>query len=253
MRAESVIGVLSGCGGAGASVFASILAGCSAARSGHAFLIDCDPLGGGIDVLLGCEQLPGPRWAQVRLRGGPLDPMVLRESLPRWQDVSLLAADTALPLDPHAVGQVIDSAASASPVLLDLPRAHSPVRAAAVQRCDRIVLVTPAEVRGVTASALVALELDPARTSLVVRGSSRSLPARRIGEFLGLPVLGELPFDPASLRPDGLALQRIRRQTRRVADSVLDSVQRGRVESAPDGAEDTPPAPRSEPSALAVR
>lgn len=221
MRAEPVIGVLSGCGGAGASVFAAVLAGCAAERAGHAFLIDCDPLGGGIDVLLGCERQPGPRWSQVRLRGGPLPAGVLRESLPRWQDVSFLAADTAEQPDPGALGPIIDSAATVSPVLLDLPRAPGPARAAAMPRCDRVVLLAPAEVRGLTASALLVAGLDQARTSVVVRGSSRTLSHAHIAALLGLPVVGELPYDPASRRPAGLQLGRVRRRTRRVAEAVL--------------------------------
>lgn len=222
MRAEFVIGVISGCGGVGASVFASVLAGCAAQRWGHAFLIDCDPLGGGIDVLLGCEQQPGPRWSQVRLRGGGLDPMILRESLPSWQDVSVLSTDSAAALEPDTVLQIVESAASTSPVLLDLPRAHLPVQLSAAALCDRLVLVTAAEVRAVAATAMLAAGWNPACTSVVVRGSARSLPPRRLGDLLGFAVLGELPFDPASLRPGGLQLRRIRRRTRRLADSVLD-------------------------------
>ncbi len=230
-----MIGVLSGCGGAGASTFAAILAGCAASRAGHAFLLDCDPLGGGIDVLLGCEQLTGPRWSQVRLRGGSLDPAVLRESLPCWHGVSFLSTDSAAPPDPDAVHQVAAAGASVSPVLLDLPRSQ-PSQLAAAQLCDRIVLVTAAEVRAVTATATLAAGCEPARTSVVVRGSSRSLPPWQIAELLGLPVVGEVPYDPACLRPDGLQWERIRRRTRRAAETVLDLAAAQRAEpSAPAG------------------
>jgi hypothetical protein len=187
----------------------------------HSFLIDCDPLGGGIDVLLGCERVAGPRWAQVRLRGGTLDPSVLLEELPRWRDVSFLAADTLIELDTDAVVQVIDAAASVGTVVLDLPRWPSVLRGAVLSRCDQVVLVTVAEVRAVTASALIALELDPAIASVAVRGTSRSLPASRISELLRLPVIGELPYDSASLRPTGLEIRRVRRGTLRVASAVL--------------------------------
>jgi secretion/DNA translocation related CpaE-like protein len=219
----SVIGMLSGCGGAGGSVLAAIVAGRAAARSpGPTFLLDCDPMGGGVDVLLGCEQTTGARWRQVRLRGGTLDPAVLIASLPTWQGVSFLAADTAAELDPAAVGQVIDTAARVGNVVLDIPRWPSPVRSAALARCDRVVLITPAEVRAVTSSALIAAGLDADVSSVVVRGTSRSLPADRIGESLGLPVLGVMPYEPACLRPAGLALGKLRRGTRLVSDAVLD-------------------------------
>jgi secretion/DNA translocation related CpaE-like protein len=221
MRPETRIGVLAGCGGAGASVFAAVLAACAAAGDGWACLIDCDPLGGGIDVLLGCERTAGSRWSQVRLRGGDLDPAVLRNCLPQWQGVSVLAVDEPGALQPAAVLQLVDAAALAGPVVLDLARWPSPVRTAALSRCDLTILVTPAEVRGVTAAAAIAADLDPAVTSVVVRGASRSLSADRIGTVLGLPVLGGLPYDPASRHPAGLDPRRIRRATRRVAEAVL--------------------------------
>lgn len=218
----TTIGVLSGCGGAGASVFAAVLAACAGSDRGDTFLIDCDATGGGIDVLLGCEQVPGPRWAQVRLRGGTLDPSVLRAGLPRWGQVAFLAADDAQALDPGVIGQVLDAAASAGTVVLDLARWPSPVRSVALARCDRTILVVPAEVRGLTASALIVAGLDIAGTAAVVRGSSRDLPPERIRQLLGLPVLAQLPYDPASRCATGLDLRRVRKQTRRAASAVLD-------------------------------
>ena len=217
MSAEPVIGVLSGCGGAGASTFAAILAGCAGQP---AFLLDCDPLGGGIDVLLGCEREPGPRWGQVRVRGGPLDPQLLLSGLPRWYQVRFLATDGQQPLTESAVSAVVEAAASVAPTVLDLPRAGSAVRAAALQRCDLVVLVTPAEVRGLTATAMIAPGLDERRTALVVRGSPRGVSADQLAEMLGLPVLAELPYDPAGSHPDGLRIHRIRRRTRVAAAAV---------------------------------
>ncbi|HEV2888265.1 MAG TPA: septum site-determining protein Ssd [Jatrophihabitans sp.] len=221
MTAHPRIGVLGGCGGAGASVFAAVLAGCAAARAGQAFLLDCDPVGGGLDVLLGCERTPGSRWSQVRLRGGRLDPAVLTDCLPSWHQVSVLAVDDPAALNPDALIQIADAAVLAGPVVLDLARWPSPVRAAALGRCDLVVLLIPAEVAAVTASAAVADGLDPARTALVVRGSAATLPASRIGELLGLAVLGRLRHDPAGRQPSGLDPRRIRRGTRQVAEAVL--------------------------------
>lgn len=216
-----VLGVLSGCGGAGASVFAAALALRASEQPALATLVDCDPLGGGIDVLLGCEKTPGPRWGQLRLRGGLLDPAALLEGLPHWQGVAFLATDTAEELDPGALSQVVDAAAEAGPVVLDLPRWPSPVRSVGLARCDHTVLVSAAEVRAATASVLVAAGLDPTRSCVVVRGSSRQLPAGRIASLLGLPLAGRLPYDPASLRSAGLSNARFRAGTRRVADAVL--------------------------------
>src|SRR5579875_2141374 len=84
-----VVAVLGGSGGVGASTFAAALA----TAAGRAVLVDCDPLGGGIDVLLGVEAVPGARWSGLRVNGGRLDPHALDEGLPRWRDVRVLAAD----------------------------------------------------------------------------------------------------------------------------------------------------------------
>jgi secretion/DNA translocation related CpaE-like protein len=57
-----VVAVLGGRGGAGASVFAVGLA-VTAARAGwRTLLVDADPLGGGVDLVLGWESLDGLRW-----------------------------------------------------------------------------------------------------------------------------------------------------------------------------------------------
>lgn len=222
--------MLAGCGGAGASVFAAVLAGCAAGRAGsagwagsagQAFLIDCDPVGGGIDVLLGCERAAGSRWSQVRLRGGGLDPAVLRDCLPSWHQVSVLAVDDPQALDPAALSQIVAAAALAGPVVLDIARWPSPIRAAALSSCDLTILITPAQVRAVTAAAAIAADLDPGRTALVIRGAAPTLPADRIGALLGLTVLGRLGHDPASRQPAGLDPRRIRRGTRQLAEAAL--------------------------------
>lgn len=68
-EAGLVLGVVGGRGGAGASVFASTLALAADREPGGALLVDCDPLGGGLDLLLGLEKTSGPRWSEVRLSG----------------------------------------------------------------------------------------------------------------------------------------------------------------------------------------
>lgn len=230
MNRHPVLGVLSGCGGAGASTLAALLA---YLLPQPAVLIDCDPLGGGIDVLLGCEQRPGPRWGQVRLRGGPLDPLTLLDVLPRWHDVRFLAADHPSALSPAAVSAVVAAAAEVGPVVLDLPRAGCELRAAGIAGCDLLAVVTPAEVRGVTATAVLAPGLDPERSGLVVRGASRSLPAGHIGELLGLPVWARLPYDPAATSENGLQARQLRRRTRQAAEAVLAAAERLRGRPAP--------------------
>src|SRR5579862_4108186 len=90
-----VIGVVGGRGGVGASLFTAVLSAVGARRghSGRSVLVDLEAVAGGIDVLLGVEGVPGPRWSGLRLAGGYLQPSLLAGGLPRWGPVSVLAAD----------------------------------------------------------------------------------------------------------------------------------------------------------------
>src|SRR5690606_31593583 len=60
------VGVIGGRGGAGASTLACALALAAARRGERTMLIDGDPLGGGLEVLLGGERLDGLRWPALR-------------------------------------------------------------------------------------------------------------------------------------------------------------------------------------------
>ena len=68
LRGE-VVAVIGGCGGAGASLFAVALAQAAT----DALLVDLDPWGGGIDLLVGGEATPGLRWPDLALQGGRLN------------------------------------------------------------------------------------------------------------------------------------------------------------------------------------
>src|SRR4029077_10634381 len=63
-RRGAVVGVIAGRGGAGASVFATALAH----TADDALLVDADPWGGGIDLVLGCEGQTGLRWPDLTLQ-----------------------------------------------------------------------------------------------------------------------------------------------------------------------------------------
>jgi secretion/DNA translocation related CpaE-like protein len=218
MTGGSVIGFISGGGGAGSTVLA---AATSSLAPSPAFLLDCDTLGGGVDVLLGCEQAPGPRWSQVRLRGGELDPQTLRAALPRWRVVSVLAADRPSDLDAATVLTVVRAARRIGSVILDIPRQPPLLRSALTGSCDLVVLVVRADVRAVTSAAMLCAHLPVGRTVIVTRGTSRGLPAARLGQLLGVPLAGAFPDDPATVRSLGVSPGRLGRTTRRTAESLL--------------------------------
>ena len=65
-----MVAVVGGRGGAGASVLAVAIAARARTRGTRALLVDCDPLGGGLDLVAGAEELEGLRWGGLALGGG---------------------------------------------------------------------------------------------------------------------------------------------------------------------------------------
>lgn len=183
---DSVIGVVGGSGGVGASSFAAVLA----AVAGGALLVDLDVAGGGIDVTLGIESTPGARWSGLRLAGCRLEPEALASGLPRWRSVPVLAADVA-DLDPDAVLQVLDVARTTGPVVLDLPRRNCPERAAALLHCSLIAVLARADVDGLVAAHALAAGLPELPSGLVCRRGE--VPTADAARLVGLPLVGELP------------------------------------------------------------
>ena len=199
----SVLGVVGGSGGAGASVLATALA-LTARRAGHdVVLVDLDPGSGGLDLVLGAEDEPGVRWCDLASVSGLLVPEALRGALPSAHGVDVLSVDRsgtdAIPVD--SVPVVVDSAiASYDVVVLDLPRSRPDVLDAVVPRCDVVLLVATPDVRGAAASLRPATALrERTDLRLVVRHGPRrghALDPDDLATWLGLEVAAELAHDP---------------------------------------------------------
>lgn len=192
-----LIGVLGGRGGAGASVLAAGLALTAAAR-GPSWLIDLDPFGGGADVLLGAELSAGARWSDLGTLAGRLSPSALRPAVPAVEGVAVVAADDRSTDEPtpESVRAVVSAASrGGGTVVLDLGRYPTGVRDDAVAAVDELLLVVPAELRGVLAARRVVQTLGtPAPTPrVVVRTVPGALPGREVVHGLDLPLAGELP------------------------------------------------------------
>jgi MinD superfamily P-loop ATPase len=215
--ANPVVGVLGGSGGVGASSFAAALA----AAAGPSLLADLDVAGGGLDVLLGIETAPGARWSGLRVAGGSLAPATLLGGLPRWGPVAVLAADVGA-LEAAAVLQVLEVAASAVPVVVDLPRAACAERAAALLHCDLVLVVARADVSGVVAAHATVDALPDVTAGLVVRRGE--VPAAEVAALVGRPLLGELPALGASRA--SLTAGRPPRAVLRVATGILRGLER---------------------------
>jgi secretion/DNA translocation related CpaE-like protein len=200
--AGRVVAVLGGRGGAGASVLAVALATCAARARLRTLLIDADPLGGGLDLLLGWEDLDGLRWAELSQAEGRVDPPALVRALPGRGDLALLSWDRGelLNLPPDAMAATMDAGRRGRDlVVVDLPRHLDDAAALALENADRGLLVVPAELRATAAAARVAAAVAPHCPGLavVVRGPSPgNLRAREVAEALKLPLAGALRPEP---------------------------------------------------------
>lgn len=188
-----VLGVIGGRGGAGASVLATALSVTAARRGLSVILVDLDPLGGGLDLVVGAEGATGLRWPDLADSKGRLAARALRAELPGRHGLAVLSWDRGDPrtVSPEASGAVLAAARRASDlVVLDLPRRRDTVTDEAVARCATVLLVVPAEVRAVAAAARVANGLTSLAADLrvVTRGpSSSGLNGRDVASVLALP------------------------------------------------------------------
>jgi secretion/DNA translocation related CpaE-like protein len=195
--AALVAAVIGGRGGAGASTLACALA-VTAAAERRTMLVDADPLGGGIDLLLGGEQVPGPRWADLAEVSGRLSATALSDALPACHGVRVLSWDRGEPRQvvAGAVHAVLDAGRRGQDlVVVDLARHPDVAARQVVADADVLYVVVPAEVRAVAAAARVVAQVRPVAhdVRLVVRGPAPSdLTGEVVADTLGLPLAGWL-------------------------------------------------------------
>ncbi|MCT7661753.1 CpaE-like family protein [Mycobacterium sp. CPCC 205710] len=203
-RRGAVAAVIAGRGGAGASVFATALARTASTNAG-ALLVDADPWGGGIDLLLGSEAEAGLRWPDLELQGGRLTYAALRDALPRHGALSVLSGSrSGGDIDAAPLSAVIDAGSrGGATVVSDVPRRATAAAETALSAADLVVMVTPADVRSCAATAAAASWVSTVNPNagVVVRGPSPGgLRSSEVAEIVGLPLL-------AAMRPQpGLAV-----------------------------------------------
>ncbi|QKT09861.1 septum site-determining protein Ssd [Rhodococcus sp. W8901] len=218
----TVVAVIGGCGGAGASTLAAAVAvesvGSRAPRrtqrhgpgrntassTSSTILLDADPMGGGVDLLLGLENAPGPRWSGLTVEGGQVSAEALHAALPSPRPgVGVLACDrgrahVAGPT-PAAVTAVAEAGRRAGElVVCDIPRQASAASDSLLDIADIVVVVVPATVRaGLAAERVLAriAERNP-NQGIVVRGPAPGgLRGADLSETLGVPLI-------AAMRPE---------------------------------------------------
>jgi secretion/DNA translocation related CpaE-like protein len=196
-----VVAVIGGCGGAGASLLAAAVA----QAAGEALLVDLDPWGGGIDLLVGGESTPGLRWPDLALEGGRLNWSAVREALPRHRGISLLSGTRrGYELGGAAVDAVVDAGRRGGvAVVCDLPRRLTDATQAALDAADLAVVVSRGDVRACAATAAMApvLAATNPNLGLVVRGPSPGgLRATEVADITGLPLLASIKAQPQLAR-----------------------------------------------------
>ncbi|HEY3468886.1 MAG TPA: septum site-determining protein Ssd [Amycolatopsis sp.] len=202
-EAGLVLAVVGGRGGAGASVFAATLALAADRDPGGALLVDCDPLGGGLDLLLGLEKIPGPRWSEVQLSGRISVPS-LAAALPRRRhrggSLPVLACGSeGQGPSAESLSAVVSAGRRAGrTVVCDLPRTLGPAAAEAVTVADLVVLLVPVEFRACMAAKQVLRALSELTARIGVVACGRSLtgasPTQTAG-LLGPPLLTTMPAE----------------------------------------------------------
>ncbi|ORT59227.1 septum site-determining protein Ssd [Streptomyces sp. CB03238] len=200
-RQALTVGVIGGRGGAGASTLACALAVTAAREGRRTMLVDGDPLGGGLDVLLGGEQAEGLRWPDLAVSKGRVASGALEESLPSLRGLRVLSWDRgdAVAIRPEAMRSVLAAARRrGGVVVVDLPRRVDEATAEALAQLDVGLLVVPAELRAVAGAKRVASMAGMVLRDLrvVVRGPyAAGVDDQWIADVLDLPLAGEVPVE----------------------------------------------------------
>jgi secretion/DNA translocation related CpaE-like protein len=197
-RDGTVIAIVGGSGGAGASTFAATLALAAASRSQRVLLVDGDPLGGGLDIVLGIEETHGVRWADLLEARGRLGASALDQALPHVSGVTVLSwgrgGPTTLPVD--VVASVVDAGVRGYDlVVADLSRHLDPSAELLLSRADRTLVLGLNRVRSVAAAARLSAQLETRcrGVGLVLRTESRGVHEEAVVAALSVPILGRLP------------------------------------------------------------
>ncbi len=202
--AQRAVAVIGGSGGVGASTLAAAVALLAARRHRGSLLLDLDPLGGGLDLLLGAERLAGWRWPQLRGARGRLGE--LRGHLPAVDGVDILSmarVDPVAEVGDAAIRAVLGAATRTYPLsVVDVGRSSGPLGAVAIDAADLVVLVASGGVRGIAAARAAADRWRGQGTCAVIvrTGGQRPIPAETAAERIGIPLLATVPDDQRIVR-----------------------------------------------------
>jgi secretion/DNA translocation related CpaE-like protein len=193
-----VVAVLGGRGGAGASVLATALAVTAHRQGFDTLLVDADPLGGGVDLVLGWERMRGLRWPELVDARGRVNPPALVGALPGRGSLAVLSFDRseldAVPVE--AMAAALDAGRRGRDlVVVDLPRRLDEPSLIALTAADRAYVVVPAELRACVAArriVAVASAHCPALAAVVRIPAPAGVEPGEVADALGIPLAGVL-------------------------------------------------------------
>ena len=136
LASARTLAVVGARGGVGASTFAATLA-VRAARRAPTFLLDADPSGGGVELVIGSEHVDGLRWPDVALTDGRITASTLRGALPEHRGVTVLSwsrGPVATVAAATMQSMVAAAARSFRHIVVDLPRTLDAAAGAACRR-----------------------------------------------------------------------------------------------------------------------
>ncbi|MFI5781412.1 septum site-determining protein Ssd [Nocardia sp. NPDC051570] len=224
-------------GGAGASVLAAAVALTAAAARfrDDTLLVDGDPLGGGLDLLLGIESTAGLRWPDLVVEDGRVAARALHDALPavtpRLSLLSCGRVDDGPPgeIGPAAARAVLAAGRAAGElVVCDISAARGPHVDQMLDAADLVVLVAPARLRAVAAARAVTAWIRPRNPNqaLVVRGPAPGgLRGAEIADALALPLLSAFRPQPGlPYRVERTGLTNARGPLRTAAEAILEAL-----------------------------
>jgi secretion/DNA translocation related CpaE-like protein len=183
-------------------VLATALAVTAQRRGFDTLLVDGDPLGGGVDLVLGWERLRGLRWPELIDTRGRVHPPALVGALPGRGSLAVLSFDRSeldtVPVE--AMAAALDAGRRGRDlVVVDLPRRLDPSSLIALTAADRALLVVPAELRACVAARRIAAVVAahcPALAAVVRVPAPGGVEPAEVARALEIPLAGVLQTEP---------------------------------------------------------
>lgn len=229
-RDEACVIVVSGAtGGAGASTFATALARIGAGRGHRVLLVDADPNGGGLDIVMGAEHERGSRWNDLDVSDESFSGSALRALIPEVDGVALLSWGREVSQRGsirRLVSVVQAGRRSHDLVVIDLVRGDAEALEALLAVAVLTVMLVPEEIRSLAAARQTIAPLQEHTTVAVVTWPRNGgTDAQTVESLLGAPVVAHMRREKrlSQLADSGGDVGSVR-SVRRAATAVLDLV-----------------------------